>query len=154
MKKLVYLLVIGAAGYFLFPYIEPLIFNFLPQEIRRKVFSVEVPKSFRGRYAEDLKVNENWKWQYGLNLHSKAIMAASNQRVMELKAVEMRFPVMDRVDAAKVELVAKGKNYIVLEYYDHRMKQMNRRRLERDDGGVWVIYEEPRQTRQRYFRPI
>lgn len=138
----------------MFPYLEPLIFNALPQEIRRKVFSVEVPVSFRGRYAEDLKVSENWKWQFNLNQHSKVLMASSNQRVMELKAVEMRFPVMDRVDTAKVEMVAKGRNYIVLEYYDHRMKQMNRRRLERDDGGVWVIYEEPKQIRQRYFRPI
>ena len=154
MKNLIYLAIIATGGYFLWPYIEPPIFNALPKEIRRRIFSVEVPAAFRGKYVSDLKTNENWKWQFNLNLHSKELMnKPAGKQAIEIGAWEMRIPILGRTVTDQVELVRKGKDFIVLEYYDTRVGKVGQRAVQRDDTGLWVADGEGKKGTVTHYTP-
>lgn len=154
MKNLIYLAIIAAAGYFLWPYIEPPIFNALPKEIRRKIFSVEVPAAYHGKYVSDLKTNENWKWQFNLNQHSKELMnKPAGKQAIEIGAREMKIPILGRTVTDQVELIGKGKEYIVLEYYDTRVGKIGQRTIQRDDTGLWVADGEGKKGTLTHYTP-
>lgn len=153
MKKLVYLIIFVAAIYFARPYLEPYLFNHLPREVRRFLFSVEVPPAYRGRYIADLKVDESWKWRRNLTQFSKNMMSASNKEIIELSARDMKRPVMGRTETDSVEVVAKGHDYILLEFTDRMTREPDYRFIQRDDTGLWITYGEAEKAPRQHFRP-
>jgi hypothetical protein len=152
VKKLIYLILFVGGLYFARPYLEPYLFNALPKEIRRHIFSVDVPPDFRGRYIADLKVDPGWKYQ-DMNFFSKRMMDTSHKQTIELSAREMKRPVLKRIETDTVEVVAKGPDSILIELTDRMTQKLDYRFIERDDTGIWVTYGEAEKAPRLHFRP-
>ena len=157
MKKLLYLAVILGAGYFLFQKFETEIFNAVPQEIRRKVFSVDIPVEYRGKFVSDLKANTDWIRQQNYKPKVQSILiSVTGKQTIEIGARESITTYQGKAVPSTDEVVEKGPGYIVVGGYDEGKDKFVRTRLEKDGDGFWIFPEELRERipgfKERYRR--
>ena len=143
MKKLLYLAIIVGAGYFLFHKFETEIFNAVPQEVRRKIFSVEIPVEYRGKFISDLKANTDWIRAQPYNTKVKNLLISlTGKLTIDVGARATTYVQDGKVVVDEEELVEKGPGYIVVEYYSEHAKGLSRSRVELDGDGFWIYPEE------------
>ena len=147
MRKLIYLLIVGGAAYFLYQNwsevqanlkkYEPEIFNALPDSLRKVVFSGEVPKEFRGSYLADQGANAYWlRHQFPTNPPKP-----TGKTQVDLDAKTLYLQVRGGADVIPVEVVQKGDGFIVVEH-KAQGEEPKRYMIEREGNGIWVYFED------------
>lgn len=143
MRKWIVLIVIVAAGFFLYKVervkgaVDPVliqVFNYTPHPVKRLVFPVGVPAEFQGTYMADVPATAAWARQQGYANQPqptgrKQIDIGGNQMVSQVHAASK---------TENVEVSKRGEGFIVVNYVDEDRQSL----IEQDGNGVWIYYDE------------
>jgi len=143
MRKLILLIVILGAGWLAYQFdavrtaVSPVttaVFNVTPAFLQRFIFSTKFPPGYQGLYLADPAANAAWSRQQQYLSQPQP----TGRRQVELRPRYLVSQAHATVTVEPIAVIEKGENFVVVEYISHG----GRSRIERDDDGIWISFDE------------
>lgn len=140
MRKLIYIIIIGVAGYLAYANFGGEIAKVLPASM----FTTEVPQEFRGRYISDLRTNADFlrnKSGFKPAIINQLLADTGKERI-EIKSTSIISSTPGGVEDIELKVLETGPGYMRVLSHNKTLDRDLIHSVTLDGDGIWVASDD------------